>query len=396
MNCSVLFTEQILEILSNTEVVLARNRLQNIPTASSKISFSIELSDSIKTSIKNALGLDLFGVKNVPMRWIKGDSTPHIDSGEASFQNTYLVYLTNSDGEFLVDNVSYPIQAGQGFVFSEGLSHETRDTQNKPRLLLGPMSESGFPVGGVVRYFPTQADALALTNDFNPSGSYSYTVETVGGFSAWRLASNSIGTSSQLVVYVTGDTLISDSGLASYYLYPAYPCFLEGSTILCLVDGEEKYVPIETIRKDTLVKTSRDGFKKVELIGHSQIQNSGTDEESDNRLYVCKKENYPELTEDLFITGAHSILVDTLTEEQREKTVKNLGKVFVTDKKYRLMAYLDPRAEPWVSEGKYTVWHLALENSDITMNYGVYANGGLLVETTSINFLKNKSNMALV
>jgi len=391
MNCSVLFTEQILEILSNTEVVLAKNRLQNIPMSSSKISFSIELSDSIKSSIKNALGLDLFGVKNVPMRWIKGDSTPHIDSGEASFQNTYLVYLTNSDGEFLVDNVSYPIQAGQGFVFSEGLIHETRDTQNKPRLLLGPMSESGFPVGYPIFYYPTEADALTSTNSLGYTESY--TVETKGGFSAWRLASNSNGSSSQLVVYVTGDTLINDG---SYYLYPAYPCFLEGSTILCLVDGKEKYIPIETIRKDTLVKTSRDGFKKVELIGHSQIQNPGTDEESDNRLYVCKKENYPELSEDLFITGAHSILVDTLTEEQREKTVKNLGKVFVTDKKYRLMAYLDPRAEPWVSEGKYTVWHLALENSDITMNYGVYANGGLLVETTSINFLKNKSNMALV
>jgi len=392
MNCSVLFTEQILEILSNTEVVLARNRLQNIPMSSSKISFSIELSDSIKTSIKNALGLDLFGVKNVPMRWIKGDTTPHIDTGEGTFQNTYLVYLTNSDGEFLVDNVSYPIQAGQGFVFSEGLSHETRDTQNKPRLLLGPMSESGFPVGGYqITYYPTQTDALTGTNYIGLSSSY--TVETKGGFSAWRIASNSTGTSSQSVVYVTGDTLINDG---SYYLYTAYPCFLEGSTILCLVDGKEKYIPIETIRKDTLVKTSRDGFKKVELIGHSQIQNSGTDEESDNRLYVCKKENYPELSEDLYITGAHSILVDTLTEEQREKTVKNLGKIFITDKKYRLMACLDPRAEPWVSEGKYTVWHLALENSDITMNYGVYANGGLLVETTSINFLKNKSNMALV
>ena len=30
------------------------------------------------------------------------------------------------------------------------------------------------------------------------------------------------------------------------------------------------------------------------------------------------------------------------------------------------------------------------------MNYGVYANGGLLVETCSINFMKNKSNMVIV
>ena len=70
--------------------------------------------------------------------------------------------------------------------------------------------------------------------------------------------------------------------------------------------------------------------------------------------------------------------------------------MYVTDKKYRLMACLDERAEPWNSEGTYTIYHFALENKDEKMNYGVYANGGLLVETCSINSLKNKSNMALL
>jgi hypothetical protein len=81
---------------------------------------------------------------------------------------------------------------------------------------------------------------------------------------------------------------------------------------------------------------------------------------------------------------------------EREKTVKQSGRVFVTDKKYRLCAYLDERAEPWNSEGSYTIWHLALENSDPKMNYGVYVNGGLLVETCCIHALKNKSNMTVV
>jgi len=61
-----------------------------------------------------------------------------------------------------------------------------------------------------------------------------------------------------------------------------------------------------------------------------------------------------------------------------------------------LMACLDDRAEPWASEGAYTIWHFALENNDIYMNYGVYANGGLLVETSSLRFMKNLSNMTLV
>jgi len=73
-----------------------------------------------------------------------------------------------------------------------------------------------------------------------------------------------------------------------------------------------------------------------------------------------------------------------------------LGKIFVTDRKYRLMACLDQRAKPWCSDGKFTIWHLALENSDPKMNYGIYVNGGLLVETTSINFLTNRSNMDII
>jgi hypothetical protein len=57
------------------------------------------------------------------------------------------------------------------------------------------------------------------------------------------------------------------------------------------------------------------------------------------------------------------------------------------------MAHIDERAEPWNAEGEYTIWHVALEHADERMNYGVYVNGGLLVESCSINFLKNKSNM---
>jgi hypothetical protein len=105
---------------------------------------------------------------------------------------------------------------------------------------------------------------------------------------------------------------------------------------------------------------------------------------------------YPDLKEELYLTGCHSILQFPITDKQKEDTIKHLGKLFITDNKYRLMAHIDERAEPWNAEGEYTIWHLALEHADITMNYGIYVNGGLLVETCSIRFLKNKSNMTLV
>lgn len=241
---------------------------------------------------------------------------------------------------------------------------------------------------GALRYYENETDALAQTNII---GSTSYTIGTYNGHTSWRLASNSTGSSSQVPVYHTGDTLNSDGGSPSYFLYAASPCFLEGTKLLCQVDGAEKYVPIEKIRCGTLVKTSRDGYKKVELIGKGSIQNPDDDARIENRLYRCERAKYPELTEDLFITGCHSILVDTLTDAERVDTAKRLGKIFVTDKKYRLMACVDSRAIPWNSAGNYTIWHLALENENSAMNYGVYANGGLLVESCSLNVMRTRS-----
>jgi hypothetical protein len=249
-------------------------------------------------------------------------------------------------------------------------------------------------VYSAVTYYPTEADALANTNPLGPGTSY--TVGAGGtfgpgtGYTSWTLASNSTGSSSQSAVYANGNTLNAD-GL--YKLYPSAPCFLEGTTILCQEDGVEKYIPVEELKSGTLVKTSLDGYKPVVLIGKGTITNTGDDERIKNRLYKCSISNYPELKEDLYITGCHSILEFPITEKQKEETIKHLGQLFVTDKKYRLMAFLDERAEPWNSNGEYAIWHFALENTDIKKNYGVYANGGLLVESCSINFLKNKSNM---
>lgn len=382
-----LLSEDIDFIKNLPEIAIEKNRLKN----NNKVYFSVVLNNSIKETLTNKFGLDLSGIRNFPMAWIRGDTPHHIDVSSSSFKNTYLIYLNDSLGEFIINDKSYPITKNTAYVFSEGLAHKTLNTGTEPRLLLGPMNEFAHPVGSSLTYFLTQADALAYTNPIGYGGNF--TVETKGGYSSWRLASNSSGTSSKLVVYVTGNDLNSDG---SYYLYPATPCLLEGTTILCQVDNVDTYLPIETIKSGTLVKTSLNGYKKVELIGKGNINNSGNKERIENRLYKCSPDKYPELKEDLYITGCHSILVDNLTDEQREKTIKELGRVFVTDKKYRLLACIDERAEPWCNEGTYTIWHFALENDDVKMNYGVYANGGLLVETCSINYMKNRSNMQLI
>ena len=261
-----------------------------------------------------------------------------------------------------------------------------------------PYALSGPPAVIVITYYPTLGDALANTNILGSSTSY--TVGTGGpygpglGYTSWRIANNSTGSSVALSVVFANGLVLNQAGV--YYMYRNTPCFLEGTKVLCLVDDVEKYIPIESMRNGTLVKTTRDGFKKVVMIAKGDIDNYGNDERIENRLYKLSPSKYPQLTEDLFITGCHSILEFPLTEKQMEDTIKHLGYMYVTDANYRLMAYIDERAVPWNSEGKYTILHFALEHENPTMNYGVYVNGGLLVETCSVRTLKNRSNMLIV
>jgi len=176
---------------------------------------------------------------------------------------------------------------------------------------------------------------------------------------------------------------------------PPAPCFRAGSLILCEQNDTEIYLPIETLKPGMRVKTSSHEFVPIDMIGYTLLQNPGHSERTQNRLYKCSTANYPELTEDLYITGCHSILVDDMTEAQKQSTLTQLKDIFVTKGKYRLMACIDTRAEPFADEADYQIWHIALENTEYYQNYGIWANG-LLVETCSKRYLKELSGMTLV
>ena len=398
---SIFSNEEIQYLLQLPEVVAAKDRVGS----SDKVQFTIALTDGIRTALQTRFGLDLSSVSEIPMRWIKGDTAAHVDRGSRSFENTYLVYLQDSEGEFVLGTDSYPITANTGFIFSEGTMHKTLNTGTEPRLLIGPMNEFAGPVGAAlfasIRYYPTLNDANNNTNEITP-GPNTGVLQTLSGYSSWIVARVLDGSSNPQTApsgtFAAGfdiTTFVGYDNTYTYYLYPNLVCFLEGTLILCLKDDVETYLPIETMRTGLLVKTTHNGYKKVELIGKSTIQNSGTNERIPDRLYKLTPSEYPELKEDLFITGGHSVLVDKITDKQREDIRAHLGNIFVTDKKYRLTALVDERAEPWASEGTYTIWHFALENEDIKMNYGIYANG-LLVESCSINTMRTKANLTIV
>ena len=177
---------------------------------------------------------------------------------------------------------------------------------------------------------------------------------------------------------------------------PPYPCFLQGTKILRMnveTDAEE-YVPVETLRRNDLIKTVRSGYKAIQIIGHKLIHNH-PNSDLKNRLFIYKKSpKIPELFEDLCVTGEHCSLLYDVPEEKLKAVEEYMGRIYVTEGDYRVPAHLDDRAEPYPETGPATIWHFALEHDDPYANYGVFANG-LLVESSSIWFMTELAGMQM-
>jgi hypothetical protein len=195
--------------------------------------------------------------------------------------------------------------------------------------------------------------------------------------------------------YVNGTdiTLLQSTNWFTNYVILNPPCFKEDTLILT----NKGYRRIQELRKGDLVKTLLNGFLKIDMIGKKNIYHKACIEDRiENQLYKCSHENFKEVFEPLVLTGCHSILVDDyVSEEQRKRTIEVNGDTYVTDRKYRLPACVDERTTVYEIPGTYTIYHLALENPDYYMNYGIYANG-LLVETSSRRYLKELSGMELI
>lgn len=144
--------DDIDHILRLPEVIHAKEKIDRL--SNGQIDFSINIPASLKKQIGNKMGINLSRMETIPMRWVKGDTPPHSDCIKdfakdvaKDFANTYLAYLTDSKGRFIVNGNTYTISKGAAYVFSEGLRHETSGTGSEPRLLLGPMSEDGNSLG---------------------------------------------------------------------------------------------------------------------------------------------------------------------------------------------------------------------------------------------------------
>jgi uncharacterized protein YjhX (UPF0386 family) len=161
-------------------------------------------------------------------------------------------------------------------------------------------------------------------------------------------------------------------------------CFKRNTQILT----KTGYKLIQNLKKGDLIKTLQNGYKPIYKIGYNELNHPSSEERIKNQLYKCSSENFPELFEDLMITGCHCILVHEYKNEKERLDSKIINTIenCLTEGMYRLPACVDEKTTVYEVSGVHKIYHFALENEDYYMNYGVYANG-LLVESTSKRFM---------
>ncbi len=266
-------------------------------------------------------------------------------------------------------------------------------------------------------YWNFNGDAIVSTDEVIQGTSFDFTINSAT-FSSGSYYLTYSGLTSSTVTYAgnvgtieftnlkfttfgSNQTIVLNTPLTfltyTYYLdvtegTSSYVCFKEDTKILT----DHGYIPIQYLRKGDLIQTFRDGFVPINMIGKKEIHNPAIKERIKDQLYTCSQDKYPEVFEDLVITGCHSILVKGFKDdEERENTIRINGNTYVTDDHYRLPSCVDNRASVYEKEGTYTIYHVALDHDNYLMNYGIYANG-LLVESCSQRYIKELSGMTLI
>ena len=173
-----------------------------------------------------------------------------------------------------------------------------------------------------------------------------------------------------------------------------YNCFLEGTCI----ETDRGQVAVEKLRKNDLIKTYNHGYMPLKLIGVRVVKHMANKERIKDQLYVCPKSKFPDATDDLVVTGCHSLLLfrDFKDDFERSEVERVNKRICVTDGIYRFPAcILTEDTEVYPVKGTFNIYHFALAHDDVYINYGVYSNG-LLTETASIRTMNEYSDMTFI
>jgi len=204
------------------------------------------------------------------------------------------------------------------------------------------------------------------------------------------VSETNINTNLAGITFNTNDTMYIREQDTPIIYQTTYFCFNEKTKILYLNKKMiDEYIPVEKLKKGDFVKTFKHGFRKIIKIIKGTFRNN-----PDNWnmcMYKMAKTETNGLTEDLIVTGGHSILVDSISEtEQAEYDEMNLtdfSKITI-DGKHLLLACVSEQFVAIQDNNDYTYYHLLLENNnDVEERFGIWANG-ILTETPNEKTLK--------
>jgi hypothetical protein len=171
---------------------------------------------------------------------------------------------------------------------------------------------------------------------------------------------------------------ISNTGL---YYTSGQICYEKNTLILVLENEQEVYKKICELKVGDIVKTYKRGYKKIRIIKSFKYMNN--DPNVKKCLYKMRDHN-------IIVTANHSILVDKLSDEEKDEAKKFKIIIKKIEDKYLLPACVCDNFDKIINNQQYELWHFALENDDINKNYGVYITDGVLSESCSEANLKEK------
>jgi len=164
-------------------------------------------------------------------------------------------------------------------------------------------------------------------------------------------------------------------------------CVDKDTDITCLVDGVEKEVKVHNLKPGDMVKTYKDGYRKINRIGYMDSFNQSKSERLGGARFVLLKTDHNGLTEDLYVSARHLILVDSLTKEQEKNEKETFGKIYKVNDKFLVQARHHPDFE-LIEEPRYhRYYQMTLDNDgDIHQRHGIYTNGYLTESTCQYDY----------
>jgi len=138
-----------IESLTKNEIIIKNKLLVENDTNNYKsLSFYLPLDNIIIDKINDKFKCNLKYNAEIPFKWVKGDTSQHTDkNNDGKHFDTHLIYLTDNQGKLKIDNTEYNINRGTGYIFNEGLIHETINTDDSLKLILGPFNVQGDMIG---------------------------------------------------------------------------------------------------------------------------------------------------------------------------------------------------------------------------------------------------------